>query len=521
VLLIAAALRLPGYLLAEPLWLDEAWRAVLALDRDVVSNYLRQPSVYTAATAPLYVLLLKGAALFGVSELSLRATSLLSGLFAVVLAWMVVARGTQKTIVLPFFAALLVAANYSFVRYSNELKPYMFEVAVHLALLYFWVRFVYAPLNARRTAFIALVVAIVAALPGGANTVFLVPALGVSVLYAWTRDPRSLDPGIVLAGGAAVLLAMGVMYFSVWTHGRDSGLIQFWSQGFNPGANESYAAFVGTKLGEISTEGAFRLVHHPYRGSSRLIPVFWSVLGAASVVGIGASVARRKFELVLFYAAFVFTVVALNFFTFWPLGAFAPNQFLYVHLIIGAVLFLNEVPWPLARNAVVAIAVAIIAIGWIKIDRQQLTMHGSPPIQHSSRALMHVAERIGAETAQASCPSPRAQVFLNPGIGAAFDFYTRYHEASRQVLRNLRSECTEIVRVPEAYSDAEKTRQKIGQALRAGVNPWFAYNHLDGPNIEDLKRVAESFGRVRDEARFTGAGAFRLELAEEALRQTR
>src|SRR5687767_4171340 len=100
VLVVAAALRLPGYLLAEPLWLDEAWRAVLALDPDVVSKYLHSPSVFTAATAPLYVALLKIFALPGVSELSLRATSFMSGLLAVVLAWVVVACRARGSLLL-------------------------------------------------------------------------------------------------------------------------------------------------------------------------------------------------------------------------------------------------------------------------------------------------------------------------------------------------------------------------------------------------------------------------------------
>jgi hypothetical protein len=521
VLLIAVALRLPGYLLGEPLWVDEAWRAVLALDPEVVSKYVHEPSVFTAATAPVYVLLLKGLALLGVSELSLRASSFLSGVLAVALAWLVVARRAQGTLLLPFFAALLVAGNYSFVRYSNELKPYMFEVVVHLALLYFWVRFVRAPMEERRAAFIALVASVVAALFCGANTVFAIPALGLSALYAWIRGPRVPGPAVMLAGCATVLFAMGILYFSVWVHGRDSGLIQVWSQGFNLRGEESYAAFIGARLHEISTDGAFHLVHHDVRGSSSLIPVLWGALGFATVMGIVASLARRSFELVLFCGTFVLTAVALNFFSFWPLGAFAQNQFLYLHVIIGAVLLLNEVRWALLRYAVVAIAVVIIVIGWLRLDQHRLTMEASPPIQQSSRALAHVAQRMAAQTAQTSCSSPREQIFLNPGIGAAFDFYTRYHEASREALRSLRSGCTEIVRVTEAYSDAEKVRQEVARALRAGVNPWFAYGHLYGSEIEDLKRVAQSFGRVSDEARFTGAGAFRLQLAEDTFRHTR
>ena len=519
VLLIAVALRLPGYLLGEPLWVDEAWRAVLALDPEVVSLYVHHPSVFTAATAPLYVLLLKGFALFGVSELSLRATSLLSGLLAVVLAWLVVARRAPGTLLLPFLAALLVAGNYSFVRYSNELKPYMFEVAVHLAVLYFWVRFASASAPERRSAFIALVATIVAALFCGANTVFAIPALGVSALYAWLRGPRLPGPVVMVAGCAAVLFAMGILYFTVWVHGRDTGLIQYWSQGFNLRAQESYAAFISARLRDIATQGALHLVHHDIRGSSKLIPALWAALGGATVVGIAASVARRNFELVLLYGTLVLTAVALNFLSFWPLGAFAQNQFLYIHVVMGAVLFLNEVRWAFFRYAVVAISVVIIVPGWWRLNQHRLTMEASPPIQQSSRALAHVAKHMAAPAA--SCPSPREQVFLNPAIGAAFDFYTRYHGENREALSILRSSCTEVVRLSEAYSDAEKVRQQVARALKAGVNPWFAYGHLYGSEIEDLKRVAQSFGRVSDEARFAGAGAFRVQLGEDSFRHTR
>jgi len=518
VLALAAALRLPGDLLAEPLWLDEAWRAVLALDPEVGSKYLHSPSVFTAATAPLYVVLLKVFALPGVSELSLRATSFVSGLLAVGLAWMVVARRAQGSLLLPLFAAVLVAGNFSFVRYSNELKPYMFEVLVHLALAYFWLRFVYAAENERRASFIALVAAVVVALLCGANTVFLIPALGLSALYAWRQSPRTPAPAIVVAGVVVVVLVMGALYFSVWAYGRDRGLIEFWSQGFNLAANESYPAFLAARLDQIATEGAFKLVHYDYRRSSDLMPTLWNVLAAATVVGIAISVASRNFALALFYGTFVLTAATLNFLTFWPLGAFPQNQFLYIHLIIGAVLFLNELPWRFLKNAVAAAGTAIIVVGWVKIDQRHLAMHSSPPIQQSPSALAHVAQRMAAP---GGCEPPREQVFLNPGIGAAFEFYTRYHEKSRERLRPLQPDCAQVIGIPEAYSNAEKVREGIGQALSGDAGAWFVYGHLYGSEIEDLRRVAASFGPIADEVRFTGAGAFRLRRSEEALRQTR
>ena len=513
---IAFALRLPGYLLAPPLWLDEAWRAERILDPAIVSGYLYRPSLYTGATAPLFVLIVKAFAFASVSELSLRAVSLASGILAVALAWMVVRRATGKP-TMAALAAAMVAANYSFVRYSSEFKPYAFEVAVHLGLTYFWIAFLAAAPTQRRKAFVLAIAAAVVGLLAGANTVFVIPALSLSLAYGWLKDRGNLSGSALIGGFAAVGLAMAAMYFLVWRYGRDPGLIQFWAKGFNTDG-QPYAAFLAQKADEMFGAGAFAFVHHDYHGSLRLVPIAQLALALGCAVGLISSLRRLRFELLLFYGTLALTAVALNFLGFWPLGAYAQNQFLYAHMIVGGVLLLGEIRWSVLRNAVAASCVVALSSGLLRLDLHKLQLDGAPPIEQSRDALEVLAGEIAREGA-ATCEAPRSQVFLNPGINPPFLFYTKYHDA-RSGLRALVSGCNEIVVVPEAYSDAGAARRRISESLRAGINPWFAYSHLSAVEAADLIQVARSFGEVTGERSFTGAGVFRLVVSPD-FRQTK
>ena len=133
--IVAVALRAPE-LGSRSLWLDEAWRANLALAptwqafwSDVLGG-----SHIEAPMPPLYALLLRAVALAcGRSAACLRASSLVASVAAVPLAFAVGRRVYGR--VAGVAAAACFACYPAAVTFGRELKPYALDVAVVLLLL--------------------------------------------------------------------------------------------------------------------------------------------------------------------------------------------------------------------------------------------------------------------------------------------------------------------------------------------------------------------------------------------------
>jgi len=131
-LALAVAVRLPPFLLARSLWMDEAMLALNIAARGFAG--LLRPLDYDQA-APVGFLVLERAAVasFGVHEQSLRALSLIAGLATVLLIGLAGRRlyGEAAGVL----AALLAALSPTLVRYSNEVKPYSTDALATTTLL--------------------------------------------------------------------------------------------------------------------------------------------------------------------------------------------------------------------------------------------------------------------------------------------------------------------------------------------------------------------------------------------------
>jgi len=201
--IVAVALRVPE-LGSRSLWLDEAWRANLALAptwqafwSDVLGG-----SHIEAPMPPLYALLLRAVALAcGRSAACLRASSLVASVAAVPLAFAVGRRVYGR--VAGVAAAACFACYPAAVTFGRELKPYALDVAVVLLLL-----LLAADVVRRRDGGSWMRFALAAALAPGLSypAVLVVPGVGLGLVVACgdRRDVVRWAAALGVAGAAAL-----------------------------------------------------------------------------------------------------------------------------------------------------------------------------------------------------------------------------------------------------------------------------------------------------------------------------
>ncbi len=199
---VALALRLPG-IASRSLWLDEAWRANIAVapSWSAFWSSVLQSDEIGAPMPPLFAFALRlGALCGGRSAGALRAVPLVASVAAVPLAFFLVRRlaGVPAAIA----AAALFACWPAAVLHGRELKQYSVDVALLLALLILVHAVRHRPTDARRWMVYAVAAALV---PGLSYPVTLVlPALAL-LSVPGERSARGWWLGAhVLAGAAAI-----------------------------------------------------------------------------------------------------------------------------------------------------------------------------------------------------------------------------------------------------------------------------------------------------------------------------
>src|SRR5580698_10082561 len=242
-LAVALAVRLPGYD-GRALFVDELWRALLILDPQFLHSYLA-PTVETAITSPVYALLVQWVAAFRISPDTLRLPSLLPGLLACPMAF-ALTRKAGGGLALSFLAGLFFALNGNFIAFSNQMKPYMFEVCVHLACLYAWLVTISAPRPGLRVWAICLLTLTLAVF-STPTAVFLLPAFGVSLFVRFLRDGDTASLKRCVLGFAGLGIVVAALYFFSWRHGASGDMLSIWAAGF-PAPGEQYAPFLAGHL---------------------------------------------------------------------------------------------------------------------------------------------------------------------------------------------------------------------------------------------------------------------------------
>ena len=514
---MALLVRLPGFD-GRPLFIDELWRALLILDPGFLASYLA-PTVESALTSPIYALLIKAAAIFAISPDSLRLPSLLCGLLACALGF-ALTRKAGGSVALGFLAGLFFALNGNFITYSNQMKPYIFEVCIHLICVYAWLATIAAPRPGARD-WVFCVVTLTLAIFSTPTSVFLLPAFGLSLFmqFLTTSDRKNLGVCILTFAGLGILVL--ALYIFSWRYGATGDMLTQWAAGFAaPG--QSYPAFLGSHFLAMWQASFQIVVAEP--------PL--AVLGLALLVGsilwavVNGSIARALFRnILLFYAVLIVTLCLVNALHIWPLGALRPNLFLYAHMLAFLFLALAQVRVSplLLRISAAAGLIAFLAgasayAGKLNVAGLEKRLHNdSAPIEPSEQVVRDFSTggAVG-KSILAECPSRKTVLVVEGTMGMAIRYYTSLDTAHRQAAALLTGPCVSLVVSPEAYADPKAAADAFSHVLAGAPGAWFLYTHYDDSALAALKRVAAGFGKIRNAHAFGlpgstgGAGYFEV-----------
>jgi len=229
ILVAGVLLRLRQYLTGRSLWLDEAMLALNIVNR----NYgeLFQPLDYDQG-APIGFMLVEKTfnLIFGRNEFSLRLFPLLIGLASLWMFYLLLKRSTSGA---GFWVALtLFAFNPRLIYYSSEVKQYIVDVAVMIALL-----LCALPLfqQVSRKAFAALAFAGSLALWFSHPSLFVLAGIGLAlfVTYFQKRDPVALRSTIGM--GILWLADLALLYSLTLSNLRNNSYMHsYWQDAFAP-----------------------------------------------------------------------------------------------------------------------------------------------------------------------------------------------------------------------------------------------------------------------------------------------
>ncbi len=349
------------------LWVDEAVWGLRLFGRPLTALEFR-PIGYMALTKLIVTL--------HSDERTLRLLSYLAGLASLPLT-ADLAKYLFKSRLVRVVSVAVVAYHPLLIDMAREFKPYSLEFALHLTLVWLFVRWY----TARSRAWLgALLVSSALAFPFAYNIAFLLP--GVFGLLGYTllreRAYRALL-GCVLAAVAA-LAVMAAIYFSALrgtTQDRD-GTGQFWGKKYDvfyvpnlqqQGHVSARALWLFVKYRDLA---AFPASHGTALAADDVRAPAWTLelatLGstvwlALHAVGLVCLLGPRRQWLLLLCGPLLVNV-AFNAVSLWPFGAFRTNVFLLAYLIPIPMLGLDVL---LSGGAALARAAGALGAGAVLI----------------------------------------------------------------------------------------------------------------------------------------------------------
>ncbi len=242
--LAAAGLRLPT--VGRSLWLDEAWRANIALAptwQEFWSRELGSGNGIGAPMPPLFALALRAiGSVVGHSAAGMRAFPVAASIAAVPLAYVVGHRAAGRWAGLA--AALCFTASPTALLHGQELKQYSTDIALVLLLLAATSRVALAPSSRRAWIVLALAMGLA---PGLAYPAALaLPGIALATLACCRTR---VDRARWLVATAASALAALAWYVEVIGPQRARPLVAaYWAQDFPPLDGVPSAGWVATQL---------------------------------------------------------------------------------------------------------------------------------------------------------------------------------------------------------------------------------------------------------------------------------
>ncbi|MGE5378539.1 MAG: glycosyltransferase family 39 protein [Bacteroidota bacterium] len=228
--LLGIVLRLRQYLTGRSLWADEAMLALNIVNRNFAGMF--KPLEYDQGSPVGFLLVEKVAnLLLGRNEYALRLFPLLAGILSIWLFYLLLRRVTRGAGLLTALA--LFALNPRLVYYSSEVKQYIVDVTVTIALLLVAAPFLETKWRKRDFGWLAL--AGFLALWFSHPALFVLAGIGLTLvlIFLQRRDFRNL--WYVLGVGIFWLLTIGFLYFLILRDLRQNAYMQeYWQGAFLP-----------------------------------------------------------------------------------------------------------------------------------------------------------------------------------------------------------------------------------------------------------------------------------------------
>ena len=503
---VALWLRLPGFD-GRAFWIDELWRVNLFLINDPVQTYLFHPNVQTAITSPPYLALHKAITQFSVSPLVLRLPSLAAGVGSTVLAFAAMRRANAGLIVSTLIA-LVFAANPQFIHYSNELKPYIIEILVHLACLFCWLGVVLST-SPGRTDLVRLFAVLGVAVVFAPNVVFVLPSYMITMLWTIRRRP-ALWPTFGI-GLALIGLLVGTCHLVIWRYGNaDAGMMEYWADGFWSGAARQYPAWLWSRLMEM-VDATFTL-GTSYKPSRKYWLIVVLVMAGMLLLRDRRINYRLLWLVKLFYGMFFITLAALNALGFWPLGALRPNLFIYALLAAGVGMLIACFARITLLRVLYGVGLAFALYGVASTNTEVLHLYSSPLEEHDKVWEAFRADAPAGRQILADCARGiSVKVLVTPSMVGARIFHERQDEMEQRPPSALAASCVTFVPIlngPAALMQAIESARNTADDHNPDI--WVLYSFVAREGAAALRESASTLGRIEYSAEYDHAGYFRI-----------
>lgn len=230
-ILLGIVLRLRQFLSGRSLWADEAMLALNIVNRDLAG--LLSPLDYDQG-APLGFLMVEKIfnLLFGRNEYALRLFPLLIGILALGLFYLFLKRVVRDDAAL-LTALALFALNPRLIYYSSEVKQYILDVFVTIALLLIASRVFEA--EARKTDFVFLALAGFLALWFSHPALFVLAGVGFTLVVLYWKERDFIRLRYTLGLGVVWATTIGFLYLLILKDLQQNAYMQeYWQGAFLP-----------------------------------------------------------------------------------------------------------------------------------------------------------------------------------------------------------------------------------------------------------------------------------------------
>jgi len=507
IFIISTGIRI-HYYDGKPFWLDEMWRANLILDSNYLNQYWPNPNSFASITSLPYLYINKFISIFSPTPYALRLSSLIPGIFVPVVAFFIIVRTTNSKI-LATTCALIFCINPNFIRYSNELKPFMLELLIHLLIFYFFI--IYTKKNDYKYSSLLLVLMLLSlGLILGPNFVITYPVYIILTLYtSYINKFSNLNTIILFI--IFNLVTIGLMYAFLWSKVLlNTGLFFYWSNGFK-NENENYFIFILKGISGLY-EGAFwelgilgfmvslilltlNLLHNVFIRNSQLNLFSFN----------------RNLILPFFALLLAIIIVFVNYLRFWPLGDLRTNQFLFGYIIILFFLLLNNKLRSINTIflACIMTALFITALYFTFYSKPRLF---SPPLEQSEKVWNDLNKVITTQISKEnSCLSANhLHIFLNPGMSFAYEYNLRIAKVnSTNLNEKMERSCLTIETVPDVHDNFNKFSESVSK-YKSGFFI-FAYSAQNKEQSDLLKKYAAEYGQVKTHTTYQASGLIIIE----------